>query len=379
MTEGALLNDRYQLQEVLGSGGMANVYRARDVVLDRPVAIKVLRKEYSSNDNFQKQFWLEARSAANLSHPNIVTVHDFGSADNLLFIVMEHIPGKDLKHLIRERGRFTAHDGIPLMIQACAGVGYAHRAGLVHCDIKPHNMLVSKDMRLKVTDFGIARALATVKPGERSDVVWGSPLYFAPEQAAGEPPTPSSDVYSLGVVLYELLTGTPPFTAATADELARMHISAEPVPISEYIPDIPPVLEEIVMKVLSKEPSARYRTADQLGRVLQKFGMSTSQPLPRQEVETPVQSSPPVITIKQDIAERLSPPSQPFVPQPEPIPMQYYTDPTQPEHAQPNQAEPPAQEMDWISVGLGLLAVMAVGGLIPFWLMVYLTYFPPGR
>ena len=379
MTEGALLNDRYQLQEVLGSGGMANVYRARDVVLDRPVAIKVLRKEYSSNDNFQKRFWLEARSAANLSHPNIVTVHDFGSADNLLYIVMEHIPGKDLKHLIRERGRFTAHDGIPLMIQACAGVGYAHRAGLVHCDIKPHNMLVSKDMRLKVTDFGIARALATVKPGERSDVVWGSPLYFAPEQAAGEPPTPSSDVYSLGVVLYELLTGTPPFTAATADELARMHISAEPVPISEYIPDIPPVLEEIVMKVLSKEPSARYRTADQLGRVLQKFGMSTSQPLPRQEVEIPVQSSPPVITIKQDIAERLSPPSQPFVPQPEPIPMQYYTDPTQPEPAQTNLAESPAQEMDWISVGLGLLAVMAVGGLIPFWLMIFLTYFPPGR
>ena len=379
MTEGALLNDRYQLQEILGSGGMANVYRARDVVLDRPVAIKVLRKEYSSNDNFQKQFWLEARSAANLSHPNIVTVHDFGSADNLLFIVMEHIPGKDLKHLIRERGRFTAHDGVPLLIQACAGVGYAHRAGLVHCDIKPHNMLVSKDMRLKVTDFGIARALATVKPGERSDVVWGSPLYFAPEQAAGEPPTPSSDGYSLGVVLYELLTGTPPFTAATADELARMHISAEPVPISEYIPDIPPVLEEIVMKVLSKEPSARYRTADQLGRVLQKFGMTASQPLPRQEVEIPVQSSPPVITVKQDIAERLSPPSQPFVPQPEPIPMQYYTDPTQPEAAHTNQTEFPAQEMDWVSVGLGLLAVMAVGGLLPFWLMIYLTYFPPGR
>jgi serine/threonine protein kinase len=160
MTEGALLNDRYQLEEVLGSGGMANVYRARDVVLDRPVAIKVLRKEYSSNENFQKQFWLEARSAANLSHPNIVTVHDFGSADDLLYIVMEHVPGKDLKQLVRERGRFPFEQAIPLLIQACAGVGYAHRAGLVHCDIKPHNMLVSKDMRLKVTDFGIARALA---------------------------------------------------------------------------------------------------------------------------------------------------------------------------------------------------------------------------
>ncbi|MBI3167858.1 MAG: protein kinase [Chloroflexi bacterium] len=370
MTEGALLNDRYQLQEVLGSGGMANVYRARDVVLDRPVAIKVLRKEYSANENFQKQFWLEARAAANLSHPNIVTVHDFGSADDLLYIVMEHIPGKDLKQIIRDRGRFPFGQGIPLLIQACAGVGYAHRAGLVHCDIKPHNMLVSKDMRLKVTDFGIARALATIKPGERNDVVWGSPLYFAPEQAAGEAPTPASDVYSLGVVLYEILTGTTPFTASTADELARLHISARPLPISEYVPDIPPTLEEIVMKVLSKEPAARYRTADQLGRVLQKFG---TEPAPAKKEPS---SQPPIITIKQDIAERLSPPSQP-----EPAPQYYqpaYPPQTiQPEPAPAYQAETYTEPIDWVAVGLGLLAVLAWGGLIPFGLMIYLSYFPP--
>ncbi|HRJ55235.1 MAG TPA: protein kinase, partial [Anaerolineales bacterium] len=319
MTEGALLNDRYQLQETLGTGGMANVYLARDVVLDRPVAIKVLRKEYSANDNFQKQFLLEARAAANLSHPNIVTVHDFGIADNLVYIVMEQIPGKDLKQLVRERGRFTIEQGIPLMIQACAGVGYAHRAGLVHCDIKPHNMLVSKDMRLKVTDFGIARALATIKPGERNDIVWGSPLYFAPEQALGEAPTPASDVYSLGVVMYELLTGTPPFTASTADELARLHISARPLPVSEYVPDIPSLLEEIIMKVLSKEPSARYRTADQLGRVLQKFGT-----VPDFKTEPEPVPSPAVITVRPEIAERLSPPSQPRPVQQEPAPAPYY-------------------------------------------------------
>lgn len=375
MTEGALLNDRYQLQQQLGSGGMANVYLARDVVLDRPVAIKVLRKEYSENENFQKQFWLEARSAANLSHPNIVTVHDFGVADDLLYIVMEHIPGKDLKQLIRDRGRFPYEQGIPLMIQACAGVGYAHRAGLVHCDIKPHNMLVSKDMRLKVTDFGIARALSTIKPGERNDIVWGSPLYFAPEQAAGEAPTPASDVYSLGVVLYELLTGTPPFTASSADELARLHLSARPLSISEYVPDIPPTLEEIVMKVLSKEPAARYRTADQLGRVLQKFGTA---PAPvKAEKEPPPQ---PVITIKQDIAERLAPTPQPH-PEPEPVP-QYYQPPYPPQMIQPGpvatyQAETSAEPIDWIAVGLGLLAVLAWGGLIPFGLMIYLSYFPP--
>jgi serine/threonine-protein kinase len=379
MTEGALLNDRYQLLEQLGTGGMAYVYRARDVVLDRDVAIKVLRKDYSDNAEFQNQFRLEARSAANLSHPNIVTVHDFGFADGLLYIVMEHIPGKDLKQLIRERGRFSVKDGIPLMVQACAGIGYAHRAGLVHCDIKPHNMLVSKDMRLKVTDFGIARALASFTPNERTDVVWGSPLYFAPEQAAGESPTPASDVYSLGVVMYELLSGTPPFTASTADELARLHISARPIPIREYIPDIPVMLEEIIMKVLSKEPSARYRTADQLGRVLQKFG---TLPVPQPEPVAPV--SPSVITLKPDVAERLVPQGRTQPPQLEPEPVQYYqpeqyTPPPMPQPVYTAPAESAAEEIDWVSVGLGLLAVIFVGGLIPFWLWVYLTYFPPGR
>ncbi len=376
MTEGALLNDRYQLLERLGTGGMADVYRARDVVLDRNVAIKVLRKDYSDNEEFQSQFRLEARSAANLSHPNIVTVHDFGFADGLLYIVMEHIPGKDLKQLIRDRGRFSIEDGIPLIVQACKGIGYAHRAGLVHCDIKPHNMLVSKDGRLKVTDFGIARALATIAPGEKSDIVWGSPLYFAPEQAAGEPPTPASDVYSLGVVMYELLSGTTPFTASTADELARLHISARPIPISEYIPDIPSALEEIVMKVLAKEPSARYRTADQLGRVLQKFGTQPDLPTVKES------ESPPVITLRPEVADRLILQGGP-APRMESTPAPYY--PPQPPPRTPpapvetTEAESDTENIDWVSVGLGLLAVLAIGGLIPFWLMVYLTYNPPIR
>ncbi|MDP2777383.1 MAG: protein kinase [Anaerolineales bacterium] len=379
MTAGALLNDRYQLLEKLGSGGMADVYRARDLMLDRFVAIKVLRKDFSTNAEFQNQFRLEARAAANLSHPNIVTVHDFGFADDLLYIVMEQIPGKDLKQLIRERGRFTVQDGIPLIVQACAGIGYSHRAGLVHCDVKPHNMLVSKDGRLKVTDFGIARALATIAISERTNLVWGSPLYFAPEQAAGEPPSPASDVYSLGVVMYELLSGTPPFIAATADELARLHISARPIPIREYIPDIPSALEEIVMKVLSKEPAARYRTADQLGRVLLKFGTQPDQPEPEP-------AAPPVITLKPEVAERLLNQDRP---QPlrleEPASAGYYSPQQPPQIALASfpQGEPDAarasEEIDWASVGLGLLAVLAVGGLIPFWLMIYLTYNPPVR
>src|SRR5512134_1927239 len=278
MNEGMLLNNRYQLLERLGSGGMSDVFRARDLMLERSVAIKVLHEHYSQDESFQQRFRQEARAAANLSHPNIVTVHDFGLDHGQLFIVMEYVPGKDLKTLLRQRGRYSVEEAIPLIVQACAGIGYAHRAGLVHCDIKPHNMIVTPDSRLKVTDFGIARALSTIMPDERADVVWGSPQYFSPEQAVGEAPSPASDVYSLGIVLYETITGALPFNAPTSDELARMHLEENPIPPSEYIPDIPTALEQIVLKVLSKEPAARYRTADQLGRVLIKFVSNRAAP-----------------------------------------------------------------------------------------------------
>jgi len=362
MNEGIILNNRYQLLEQLGSGGMAEVFRSRDLMLDRYVAIKILRKDFSGNPDFQNHFRQEARAAANLSHPNIVTVHDFGFAEDMLFIVMEFIPGKDLKNLIRQRGRFTIEQGIPLIIQACAGIGYAHRAGLIHCDIKPHNMLVAPDGRLKVTDFGIARALATITPGERTNVVWGSPLYFAPEQAQGEAPSPASDVYSLGVVLYEVLSGTPPFTAPTPDELARLHATARPIPIREYIPDIPRALEEIIMKVLAKEPAARYRTADQFGRVLQRFGTASDFSVPALKSEVPERTS----SRNPSSTQRRTPPPLTYVP-PEPAPQ---------DESQPAST---FEEIDWVSVGLGLLAVLAVGGLIPFWMMVYFAYNPSIR
>ena len=371
MDEGILLNDRYQLLEKLGFGGMADVYRARDLMLDRYVAVKVLRKDYSINPEFQNHFKMEARSAANLSHPNIVTVHDFGFADNLLYIVMEYIPGKDLKQLIRERGRISVEAGIPLITQACAGLGYAHRAGLVHCDVKPHNMLVSPDGRLKVADFGIARALATMTPDERTDVVWGSPLYFSPEQALGEPPSPASDVYSIGVVMYELFCGTPPFTATTSDELARLHVSARPIPIREYIPDIPTSLEEIIMKVLSKEPSARYRTADQLGRVLLKFGTLSN--VRSEAALMPVSAA----MLTAEVANKLPAKDKPQPARLEVAPINH----TQPDLAPHDDSEPVSgfKEIDWVTVGLALLALVTVGGLVPFWMMVYFAYNPPAR
>ena len=358
MNEGMLLNNRYQLLERLGSGGMSDVFRARDLMLERSVAIKILHETYSDDKDFQDRFRQEARAAANLSHPNIVTVHDFGFDHDQLFIVMEHIPGKDLKTLLRQRGRYSVEDAIPLMVQACAGIGYAHRAGLVHCDIKPHNMIVTPDARLKVTDFGIARALSTILPDERADVVWGSPQYFSPEQAVGEAPSPASDVYSLGVVLYEVITGALPFTAPSSDELARMHLEASPVPPSEYIPDIPSALEEIMLKVLSKEPAARYRTADQLGRVLLRFGTLRDA------------SPPPSLSLTPEAVDTYQQPEQPPPPVASQTPQPAYSIPeiTLPEINVP--------EVDWASVGLGLMALLAVGGLIPFWIYIFFLYNP---
>jgi serine/threonine-protein kinase len=342
MEEPKILNKRYQLLEPLGKGGMAVVYQARDMMLERLVAVKVLREDYSGDPAFQERFRQEAKAAANLSHPNIVTMHDFGLDNGQLFLVMEYVPGTDLKTLIKQRGRFSPEEALPLLIQACAGIGYAHRAGLVHCDVKPQNMLVTPDMRLKVADFGIARALSTVHANEQSDLVWGSPQYFAPEQAAGAAPAPASDVYSLGIIMYEMLTGSLPFQATTATSLARLHVEEEPPLLSEMIPDISPTLEQILTKVLSKEPSQRYRTADQLGRVLLNFGNARSAP-----------------------ALVLTPEAAPVA----------ITDPT----AEAAPAPTPASKIDWVSVGLGLAALVAVLGLIPFWVWIYFVYNPPIR
>jgi serine/threonine-protein kinase len=352
MAEPALLNNRYQLLEPLGTGGMAQVYRARDLMLERFVAIKILRSDYSADPELQVRFRQEAKAAANLSHPNIVTVHDFGFDQGKLFIVMEHVPGTNLKTMTENLGKFSPEDALPIIIQACAGLGYAHRAGLVHCDVKPHNILVTPDRRVKVTDFGIARAIAGINPDEQNDVVWGSPLYFSPEQAAGQAPSPASDVYSLGVVMYEMLAGRPPFVAKTAETLARLHREMMPQLPSVFNPKVTPGLEQIIMKVLAKEPAARYRTADQLGRVLMTFGQRPPTPaIPaiQEPASTPAQIAPTVA-----------------VRHPLPQPLPRYREVLEPE---PEEYEPPA-EIDWISVGLGLVALATVGGLIPLWIAI---------
>jgi len=335
-----LLNNRYKLMESIGHGGMAHVYSAIDLMLDRPVAVKVLKETLSADPVFRDRFHQEAKAAANLSHPNIVTVHDFGLDQGRLFIVMEHIPGVDLKTMIIKKGRLPLDEAIPLIIQACSGIGYAHRAGLVHCDIKPQNMLVTPDKRLKVTDFGIARALASISPDERNEEIWGSPQYFSPEQASGAAPQPASDVYSLGVVMYELLTGQLPFFAESAEGYAAMHLRSIPVNPGMLNSEIPPELDAIIMKVLSKEPVRRYRTADQLGRVLQSYfrpteGNKNLTPLPEHIEVTPADTAPRA-TYRVNTPELID----------------------------------ELNGIDWVTIGLGLLTVVAVGGLIPLWIAV---------
>jgi serine/threonine protein kinase len=216
-------------------------------------------------------------------------VHDFAFDAGRLFIVMELVPGKDLKTLIKERKRFPVAEACYLISQACAAIDYAHRANIIHCDIKPHNFIVTPDHRLKVTDFGIARALTSINPDERSDEVWGSPQYFSPEQAAGLAPSPASDVYSLGVVLYEMLTGQLPFNGSDPQELARQHREARPIPPRRLTSEIPAELEFILLKVLSKDPAQRYGSAGRLGRVLAPFSGFTNglQPVPTEAQSEP--------------------------------------------------------------------------------------------
>ncbi len=344
---------------------MAVVHKAQDLSLGRLVAVKILRDNLTSDPDFLARFQQEARAAANLAHPNIVTVHDFGRDGERYYIVMEYIEGQDLKTLVKDGAPFTAERALDLSIQMCAGIGYAHRAGLVHCDIKPQNILVTADGRVKITDFGIARALASLHPGETTDVVWGSPQYYSPEQAAGESPTPASDVYSIGVVMFEMLAGRLPFVASTQQALAMMHLRDEPPSLSLFNPSVPETLELIIHKVLAKEPSARYRSADQLGRILISYreqgeGMTGTQAAP----PTPHTAPPaPAVLPEAPVAYR---PTRPQVEAAAPVMDLPF--------GEPAEAGADGLGLDWVAMGLGFLAFVAVAGLIPLWVWVYQAY-----
>ena len=256
-----VLDQRYKLQEQIGSGGMADVYKAEDMLLHRPVAVKILHEQFKQDKEFIEKFQREAQAAARLSHPNIVNIYDVGIADGDHYIVMEYVPGRTLKDKIRQEGHIEVVEALAIAREIAEALAHAHANNLVHCDIKPHNILMMADGHAKVADFGIARAI-TESTMTYSGSVVGSVHYFSPEQAKGTMITPKSDVYSLGVVLYEMLTGKLPFTGETPVSIAMQHLQDEPIPVRQINPAIPPVAEAIVTRAMSKNPAMRPSSAE---------------------------------------------------------------------------------------------------------------------
>ncbi|MAS34336.1 MAG: hypothetical protein CL610_10035 [Anaerolineaceae bacterium] len=419
-----LLNGRYRLVAQQGSGGMAVIYKSVDQYLGRTVAVKVLRPSLTTDPSFIARFRNEARSVANLSHPNIVTVHDVGSDGQTHYIVMEYIEGQDLKKIIRREGVLSVNLAVDLAIQICAGIGFAHRAGIVHADVKPQNILVTEDYRVKVTDFGIAQALTDTQTNQRQDVVWGSPHYFAPEQARGEKPTPASDVYAIGIVLFEMLCGHLPYAGASQQDLAIAHLRERVPLVTELNPAVPDNLAKIVYKVMSKEPAARYRMADQLGHILRSYRdrsramTSSTPPVSRPPASTPsipppppLQSTPPPVPQRSFSRPPNVPQASTYAWSPEereergltdtsstehyglaPQPVNYGVRPAAPTiagdlstppwerpagdssaYVPPQSYQEPETSggLDFITIALAILALIAVFGLIPLYILVF--------
>lgn len=266
--QGALFAGRYRLERKLGSGGMADVWLAEDQELGRKVAVKILHERYANDDQFVERFRREATHAASLSHPNIVSIFDRGEAGGSYYIVMEYVEGRTLKELIVTRGACPIPVAVSYVRQVLAGLRFAHRAGIVHRDVKPHNVIVDSDGHVKVMDFGIARA-GTSQMTEVGSII-GTAQYLSPEQARGAPVDESSDLYSTGILLYELLTGAVPFNGETPVEVAMKHLSQIPDPPSRLRPEIPRDLDLIVVRSLAKEPTERYRSAQEMDRDLER-------------------------------------------------------------------------------------------------------------
>ncbi|MDX6402387.1 MAG: eukaryotic-like serine/threonine-protein kinase [Gaiellaceae bacterium] len=286
-----LFDGRYRIVRKLGMGGMANVYLAEDEVLGRRVAIKILNDRHAGDDQFVERFRREAKNAASLSHPNIVSIYDRGEAEGTYDIAMEYLDGRSLKELIVARGPAPIHLAIDYARQILAALRFAHRHGIVHRDIKPHNVLVDGEGRLKVTDFGIARAGAS-QMTEAGSII-GTAQYLSPEQAKGAPVDQTSDLYSVGVVLYELLTGVVPFSGDTPVEIAMKHLSTVPEPPSAKRADIPRDLDMIVMRALAKDPAERYQSAEEMEADLRRVNRGVAISPVTEEAATAIISRPP--------------------------------------------------------------------------------------
>jgi eukaryotic-like serine/threonine-protein kinase len=271
--ERTVLNDRYEIQQRIGRGGMADVFLARDLLLDRLVAIKVLFPEFATDPNFVERFRREAQSAANLTHPNIVAVYDWGKYANTYFMAMEYVQGRTLADILRANGHVNSVQAAEIANEVAAALGNAHASGVVHRDIKPANILIGANGQVKVADFGIARAMNAPSENNLTQVgsVMGTATYFSPEQAQGAQPDPRSDLYSLGIVLYEMVAGKPPFAGENPVSIAYKQVHDLPQPLNQLVADVPRPFEAIVAKLLAKDPNMRYANAEALRDDLRRY------------------------------------------------------------------------------------------------------------
>jgi len=339
-----VFNDRYQLFKKLGEGGLAEVYQAQDMSLGRMVAVKVLREQFTRDATFLVNFHREAQSAAKLNNAYIVAVYDFGQYQNRPYIVMEWIHGSDLRTRLNEQGALPVEQAVEFAIQICSAVGTAHRAGLVHGDLKPGNILITAANQAKVTDFGLARALGESSM-DADEVVWGTPAYFAPEQASGDMMLPATDVYAIGIILYEMVTGRVPFVGVDDQDVARKQLYEAHIPVDKINPRIPEPLARIIDAAMAKSPNERFLTADHLREALilyKQGGLTlTNQHAPISAVVgSPVQ------------------PGGKAAPPPRPVALK----------------KSGGIGIDFVLLLLGLAAIVAVLGLVPLFVAVYDAY-----
>jgi eukaryotic-like serine/threonine-protein kinase len=290
-TQIAVLGERYQLQEPIGRGGMATIYRGRDVHKDRVVAVKVLREAYSTDAKSVARFGREAKAASSLQHPNIVQVYDYGQTDGKYYLVMELVEGTNLHRYLHARGVLDVDHSVIIAHDVALGLGAAHRRGIVHRDVKPQNILVGLDGSIRLTDFGIAWVNEdNAKRLTTTGMTLGTVHYYAPEQARGEIVSPAADVYALGIVLYEMLTGHVPFDGDSAVAVAWQHIQDLPTPPSQLNLTIPPALEEILLRCLEKVPEKRFRNGSQMARAFARLGdaqLAEAAPVTPRQAATP--------------------------------------------------------------------------------------------